>query len=63
MQPVQIPLKDLPPLQQTNIPTQLSVICKVSKGALDPITHTIDKNIEQGWHQYWVMGTQFVTGY
>lgn len=63
IQTVQIPLKDLPPLQQMNIPAQLSVICKVPKGALDPIIHTIDKNIEQGWPQYWVMGAQFVTGH
>lgn len=51
IQPIQIPLQDLPPLQQMNIPAQLSVICKLTKDALNPLIQTIDKNIEQGLPQ------------
>ena len=47
MQPVQIPLQSLPALQQINIPTQLSVLCKEAEGALDPLILTIDNDIKQ----------------
>lgn len=63
IQPVQIPVQDLPLLQQMNIPAQLGDICKLTKGACDPLIQSIGKNIKQGWPQSWVLGTQLVTGH
>ncbi|KAK4831375.1 hypothetical protein QYF61_017506 [Mycteria americana] len=51
MQPVQIPLQSLPPLQQINTSTQFGVICKLSEGALDPLVQIIDKDVKQNWPQ------------
>ncbi|KAJ7414718.1 hypothetical protein BTVI_40416 [Pitangus sulphuratus] len=41
---IQIPLQSLPALQQVNIPTQLSVICKLTEGALDPLVQIVNKD-------------------
>ena len=51
LQPVQIPLQSLPALKQINTPHQLVVICKLTKGALDPLVQIIDKDIKQAWPQ------------
>ncbi|KAK4807218.1 hypothetical protein QYF61_024338 [Mycteria americana] len=56
IQPVQIPLLSLPPLQQINIPAQLGVICKHAEGALDPFVQIIDKDIKQNWPQHRALG-------
>ncbi|KAK4816832.1 LOW QUALITY PROTEIN: hypothetical protein QYF61_023896 [Mycteria americana] len=56
IQPVQVPLQSLPPLQQINTPTQLGVICKVTEGALDPFVQIIDKDIKQDWPQHRALG-------
>lgn len=50
--PVQFPLQNLPTLQQTNVATQLGVICKITEGAFNPLIQIIDKNIKQNWPQY-----------
>ncbi|KAK4810577.1 hypothetical protein QYF61_007314 [Mycteria americana] len=52
IQPVQVPLQSLPPLQQINTPTQLGVICKLPESALDPFVQIIDKDIKQEWPQH-----------
>ncbi|KAK4821035.1 hypothetical protein QYF61_012215 [Mycteria americana] len=56
IQPVQVPLQSLPPLQQINTPTQLGVICKLTEGALDPFIQIIDKDIKQNWPQHRALG-------
>ncbi|KAK4820567.1 hypothetical protein QYF61_001630 [Mycteria americana] len=56
IQPVQVPLWSLPPLQQINTPTQLGVICKLTEGALDPFIQIIDKDIKQNWPQHRALG-------
>ncbi|KAK4810582.1 hypothetical protein QYF61_007319 [Mycteria americana] len=56
IQPVQVPLQSLPPLQQINTPTQLGVICKLTEGALDPFVQIIDKDIKQNWPQHRALG-------
>ncbi|KAK4821205.1 hypothetical protein QYF61_015773 [Mycteria americana] len=56
IQPVQVPLQSLPTLQQTNTPTQLGVICKLTEGALDPFIQIIDKDIKQNWPQHRALG-------
>lgn len=38
IQPVQIPLWSLPALQQINTPSQLGAICKLTEGALIPLS-------------------------
>ncbi|KAK4831047.1 hypothetical protein QYF61_014979 [Mycteria americana] len=52
LQPVQIPLQNLPTLKQINTPAQLGVICKLTEGALDPLIQIIGKVIKQNWPQY-----------
>jgi len=47
---VQISLQILPTLKQIDTPTHLTVICKLTEGALNPIIQTIDKDIKQDWH-------------
>ncbi|KAK4827826.1 hypothetical protein QYF61_021910 [Mycteria americana] len=47
IQPVQVPLQSLPTLKQINIPTQLGVICKLTKGTLYPLIQIIDKDAKQ----------------
>ncbi|KAK4814757.1 hypothetical protein QYF61_026734 [Mycteria americana] len=56
IQPVQVPLQSLPPLQQINTPTQLGVVCKLTEGALDPFVQIIDKDIKQNWPQHRSLG-------
>ncbi|KAK4831064.1 hypothetical protein QYF61_015121 [Mycteria americana] len=56
IQPVQVPLQSLPPLQQINTPAQLGVICKLAEGALDPFIQVIDKDIKQNWPQHRALG-------
>ncbi|KAK4810597.1 hypothetical protein QYF61_007334 [Mycteria americana] len=56
IQPVQVPLQSLPPLQQINTSTQLGVICKLPEGALDPFVQIIDKDIKQNWPQHRALG-------
>ncbi|KAK4825703.1 hypothetical protein QYF61_001526 [Mycteria americana] len=63
IQPVQIPLQSLPPLQQINPPAQLGVICKLTEGARDPFVQIIDKDIKQDWPQHRALGTPLVTGH
>ncbi|KAK4825734.1 hypothetical protein QYF61_002173 [Mycteria americana] len=50
-QPVQIPLQSLPTLKQINTAAQLGVVCKLTEGALNPLTQIIDKDIKQNWPQ------------
>ncbi|KAK4818798.1 hypothetical protein QYF61_019519 [Mycteria americana] len=52
IQPVQIPLQNLPTLKQINTPTQLGVICRLTEGALNPLIQIIDKDIKQNWPEY-----------
>ncbi|KAK4832565.1 hypothetical protein QYF61_024065 [Mycteria americana] len=52
IQPVQIPLQSLPTLKQINTPAQLSVLCKLTEGALNPLVQIIDKDIKQDWPKY-----------
>ncbi|KAK4818987.1 hypothetical protein QYF61_022818 [Mycteria americana] len=56
IQPVHIPLQNLPTLQQINTPTQLGVICKLTEGTLDPFVQIIDKDIKQNWPQHRALG-------
>ncbi|KAK4818992.1 hypothetical protein QYF61_022823 [Mycteria americana] len=56
IQPVHIPLQNLPTLQQINTPTQLGVICKHIEGALDPFIQIIDKDTKQNWPQHRALG-------
>ncbi|KAK4807797.1 hypothetical protein QYF61_023630 [Mycteria americana] len=56
IQPVQVPLQSLPPLQQINTPAQLGVICKLTEGALDPLVQIVDKDIKQNWPQHRTLG-------
>jgi len=43
IQPVQIPLQSLPTLEQIDTPPQLGFICKLTEGALHPLTQIISK--------------------
>ena len=52
IQPVQIPLRRLPSLEQIDTPAQPGVICRLTEGALDPLIQTIDKDVKQDWPQY-----------
>ncbi|KAK4810039.1 hypothetical protein QYF61_005102 [Mycteria americana] len=52
IQPVQVPLQNVPTLKQINTPTQLGVICRLTEGALDPFVQIIDRDIKQNWPQY-----------
>ncbi|KAK4815796.1 hypothetical protein QYF61_007236 [Mycteria americana] len=56
IQPVQVPLQSLPPLQQINTPTQLGVICKLTESTLDPSVQIIDKDVKQNWPQHRALG-------
>ncbi|KAJ7403042.1 integral membrane protein dgcr2 idd [Pitangus sulphuratus] len=47
IQSVQIPLQNLPTLQQINTPIQLGVICKLTEGALNCLDQTTDKDIKE----------------
>ncbi|RMC05203.1 hypothetical protein DUI87_18387 [Hirundo rustica rustica] len=49
IQPVQTPLQSLPTLHKINAPAQLSVICELTEGALNPFIQIIDKDIKQHW--------------
>jgi len=51
IQPVQIPLQSLPTLEQIDTPTQLGIICKLTKAALNPLIQTIDKDVKPDWTQ------------
>jgi len=42
IQTVQIPLQTLPTLKQINAPAQLSVICRLTEGLLNPLIQIID---------------------
>ena len=48
---VQVPLDGIPSFCCINCTTQLSVICKLAEGALDPIIYVTDKDIKQYWSQ------------
>jgi len=41
IQPVQIPLQNLPTLKKIDTPTQLGVNCKLAEGALDPLVQIV----------------------
>jgi len=47
IQPDQVPLQRLHTLQQINTPTQPSVTCKLTEGALNPLIQIIDKDVNQ----------------
>jgi len=47
IQSVQIPLQSLPNLEQIDTPTELSVLCKLTEGALNPLIQMTDKDIKQ----------------
>ncbi|RMC13338.1 hypothetical protein DUI87_10873 [Hirundo rustica rustica] len=63
IQPVQIPLQSLPALQQIYTPTQVSVICKLTAGALNPIIQIIDKDIKQDNTDTEPLGKPLVTNH
>ncbi|TRZ22786.1 hypothetical protein HGM15179_004302 [Zosterops borbonicus] len=46
-EPIQIPLQSLSTLKQINTPTQFSVICKFTEGAIDPNVQVIDKDVKR----------------
>ena len=52
LKPAKVPLDGIPSLQCVSHTTQLGVLYKVSKGALDPTVHVIDEDVEQYWFQY-----------
>lgn len=54
---VQVPLQNLPALQQINTPAQLGVIHKFTESALDPLIQIISKDIKQDWGQKSALGT------
>ncbi|KAK4832039.1 hypothetical protein QYF61_020554 [Mycteria americana] len=56
IQPVQVPLQSLPTLKQINTSAQLGVVCKLTKGALDPLIQIIDKGMKQNWPQHRALG-------
>ncbi|KAK4810335.1 hypothetical protein QYF61_019138 [Mycteria americana] len=56
IQPVQVPLQSLPPINQINTPAQLGVVCKRIEGAFDPFVQIIDKDIKQHWPQHRALG-------
>ncbi|KAK4818296.1 hypothetical protein QYF61_010438 [Mycteria americana] len=56
IQPVQVPLQSLPTLKQTNTPTQLGIICKLTEGTLDTFAQIIDKDVKQNWPQHRALG-------
>ncbi|KAK4811988.1 LOW QUALITY PROTEIN: hypothetical protein QYF61_022984 [Mycteria americana] len=49
---VQVPLDGIPSLRYVNHTTQLGVVCKLAKGALDPTVYVIDEDTKQYWSQY-----------
>jgi len=51
MQPVHIPLYGLSTTRQMNTSSQLSIICKLTEGALSPLIQIINKDIKQSWPQ------------
>jgi len=51
IQPIQIPLQILPTLKQIDTPAQLGVTCKLTEGALNPLTQIICKDVKQDWTQ------------
>ncbi|RMB99641.1 hypothetical protein DUI87_23894 [Hirundo rustica rustica] len=52
IQPVQVPLKSPPILQQIDTCSQLRVICKSTDGGLNPLTRIISEDIKQNWPQH-----------
>jgi len=48
---VQVPLDGISFFCCINRTTQLSVVCKLAEGALDPTVYVIDKDIKQYWSQ------------
>ncbi|KAK4828028.1 hypothetical protein QYF61_022805 [Mycteria americana] len=49
-------LQSLPTLKQINTPAQLGVVCKLTKGALDPLVQIIDEVFKQNWPQHRALG-------
>ena len=52
----QVPLGGILFLRRVNHTTHLSVICKLSEGALNPTVYVIDEDIKQYWSQYTLLG-------
>jgi len=52
IQPIQITLYGLLTLGQTSTSSQLDAHCKLTEGALNPLTQIINKDIKQGQTQY-----------
>ena len=52
LKPAQVPLDGIPSLQGGNRTTQLGVVGKLAKGALDPTAHVTDKDVQQPRSQY-----------
>lgn len=52
MLPVQTTLKGLPTPKQINTSSHLSVICKLTGNALNPLVQVINKDTEQDTSQY-----------
>ena len=50
LQPVKVPLDGILSLKYIKCTTQLGVICKFAKGALDPTVHVTDEDIKQYWY-------------
>jgi len=51
IQCVQMPLQSLPTLKQIDFPAQLSVTCKLTEGALNPLIQIIDTDVKKDWPQ------------
>lgn len=40
---------------QIDTSSQFGVICELTESMLNPLTQIINKDIEQGWPQYWTL--------
>ena len=54
--PVQVLLDDIPSFCHFNCTSQLDVISKLAKGALDPTAYVVDKDVEQQQSQVRSLG-------
>jgi len=50
--PVNVPLHGIPSLQRVDHTTELGVINRFAKGALNPTVHVTNKDVKQHWSQY-----------
>jgi len=58
-----IPLDGVSLLYCVNCTTQLGVVCKLTKGALNPTVKATDKDVEAPQSQNGPQGIQLITGF